>query len=371
MAAIFLKNVSLDRDHFSSERTLNLEIRDREFVVLTGPAGCGLSRILRMIAGLEATTGEVFLDERLLDAVPPKDRDVALIAKGYEPYPRMSVFDNLAFGLRRRRLSKPEVEKRVRAAAEIAGLKELLEDDGQLLDAETRQRIALARAMVLQPKVFLYDEPFSTLEPKAQMAGRAEIKKLYQRLPATMIYATHDPMEAMAMGGRLVVIAQGIVQQDGNAQSVYDESANLFVAGFIGKPGMNLVHGLLKQDRDALVFVEAGDGTIQLRLPSSRFAKAREFAGKPVVLGLRPEDVEVSPSPAERSATGFRALVEMVEAKGEGVDLHLQTGAHSLVCRSRRGNDHGPGGYRAQFEVNLEKAHLYDAESEALITANA
>jgi multiple sugar transport system ATP-binding protein len=368
MAAVVLKNVSLGRSDLSPEATLNLEIPDREFVVLTGPPGCGVSTILRMIAGLESGTGEIFLDERLLDVVSPRDREVALVPKDYAPYPRLSVFDNLAFSLRRRSFPKGEVEKRVRSAAEIAGLTEMLQRNAQLLDKEQRQRIALARAMALQPKVFLFDEPFSMLEPKMRMTGRGEIKKLHQRQPATMIYATHDPMEAMAMGGRIVVFARGIVQQDGNAQSVYEEPANLFVAGFIGNPGMNLVHGILKQDRDSLLFTEEGDGTIQLRLAGPKFLEARDFAGKAVVFGFRPEDVAISPSPAERSASGFRALVERVEPKGPEIDLYLQTGAHTLLCRSAGGNFDRQGGYRAQFEVNLDKAHLFDTESRALIT---
>lgn len=360
--------MSLGCSDVSPEGTLNLEIPDRQFVVLTGPPGCGVSTLLRMIAGLESGTGEIFLDERLLDAVPPKDRDVALVSKDYAPYPRLSVFDNLAFRLRRRSFPRGEVEKRVRSAAEIAGLTEMLESNVQLLDEEKRQRIALARAMALQPKVFLFDEPFSTLESKKRTTGRGEIKKLHQRQPATMIYATHDPMEAMAMGGRIVVIGQGIVQQDGDAQSVYEEPANLFVASFVGNPGMNFVHGILKQDRDSLLFEETGEGTIQLRLAGSKFLEARDFAGKAVVFGFRPEDVEIWPSPAERSASGFRALVERVEPNGAGTDLYLQTGAHTLLCRSGGGKIEREGGYRAQFELNLDKTHLFAAESGALIT---
>lgn len=368
MAAVVLKNVSLGRDDLSSGQRLNLKIRDREFMVLTGPRGCGISRVLRLIAGLEAGAGEIFLGERLLDATPPKDRDLALVSKDFAAYPRLSVFDVLAFGLRRRNFPKAEVEKRVQAAAEIAGLRELLERNAQSLDKEKLQRVALARAIALQPKVFLFDEPFSNLEPKTQMAVRAEIKKLHQRQPATMIYATHDPMEAMAIGGRIVVIANGIVQQDGDAQSVYEEPANLFVAGFMGDPGMNLVRGTLKQDRDSLVFTEEGDGTIQLRLADSKFLKAAEFAGKAVVLGFRPEDIQISPSQSERPASGFRALVERVESKGPEIDLYLQTGVHALVCRSRGGRVEREGGYRAQFEVTVEKVHLFDAETGALLT---
>jgi multiple sugar transport system ATP-binding protein len=360
MATVTLKNVQLGAEG------LNLEFRDREFVVLTGPVGCGNSAILRMIAGLEEVSqGDVHLGERRVNDVPPKDRDVALVAHAFAPYSGMSVYQNLAFGLTRRGFAQTEIKKRVLAVAEILGLQEPLERGPQSLSGEERQLVALARAMVLQPKVFLFDAPFLTLEPDAQRRGRAEIKKLHQRLPATMIYATHDPLEAMALGERTLVLDHGLVQQDGQAQSVYDSPRTLFVAGFVGSPPMNLVQGTLKQDRDALLFSEAGDGTIAIRLSASRFGAAREFSGKPIVLGIRPQDIEIAKSSngAERSPLSFRALVDRVEPRGAETDLHLQTGAHQLICRSRRWIEQGAGGHRFQFEIDLEKAHLFDPVS--------
>ncbi|HKP03160.1 MAG TPA: ABC transporter ATP-binding protein [Chthoniobacterales bacterium] len=368
MAGIILKNLSVARTSLAPESGLHLEIGDREFVVLTGPRGSGISTILRMIAGLEPSQGETLVDGRPLNGIPPKDRDVALVSKDYAPYPRMSVFDNLALGLRRRKFSAAEIKKRILDVAEILGLQALLDRDADSLGQEERQRVALARAMVLQPKTFLFDEPFSSLGTEVRLRGRAEIKRLHQRLPATIVYATHDPVDAMAMGSRTVVINRGMVQQDGSAESIYEQPANLFVAGFVGNPPMNLVHGTLKQDRDSLLFSEAGDGTIEVRLPGSRFPEARDFAGKPIVLGVRPEDLELcalaaGTGPVERASTRFRALVDRVEPGGAETTLHLQTGAHGLVCRTRRGMERREGGFRAQFEIKVEKTHLFDAES--------
>lgn len=368
MATVTLRNVQI------GAQGLDLEIKDREFVVLAGSVGCGSATILRMIAGLEEVLqGDIHLGDRRINDMPPKDRDIALVSHDYAPYPRLSVYENLALGMERRKFATAEIKKRIAAVAEILGLQEHLEHRAHSLSGEERQFIALARAMVRQPKVFLFDQPFSGLESDARMRGRAEIKKLHQRLPATMIYATHDPVEAMAMGERIVVLDHGVVQQDGKAQSIYDTPANMFVARFLGDPPMNLVHGTLKQERDSLLFSEAGDGTIAVRLPISRFAGAKDFLGKPAVLGIRPEEIEIgsATSGGERSWTSFRALVDRMERRGAETDLHLQTGAHELVCRSRRWVDQGEGGHRFEFEIELGKAHLFDPASGRRIMAES
>lgn len=369
MASVTLQNVQIAA--LPEGPLLNLEIADREFVVLAGPAGCGNSAILRMIAGLaEVPQGEILLDDRRINDVSPVDRDVAFVSRGEALYPGMSVHENLAFGLERRKFAKTEINKRIEAAAQILGLRELLQRGPLTLSGENRQLVAFARAMVLQPKVFLFDEPFSSLPLDARVRGRAEIRKLHQRLLATMIYATHDSVEAMAMGGRMVVLDRGVVQQDGKAKAIYDEPANLSVAGFVGSPPMNLVQGTVKQDRESLVFSEGDDGTIAIKLPVSRFAGAKDFLGKPVVLGVRPEEIEVasSSSGTERSPASFRALVDRVEPRGAETDLYLETGAHSLICRSGREIDHTEGGHRLQFEITLEKGHLFDPNSGRRIT---
>jgi multiple sugar transport system ATP-binding protein len=360
MAGITLKNVQV------GQGAINLEIKDREFVTLTGPLDCGSRAVLRMIAGLdEVSGGDIVLGEHRINDMLPKDRDIAFVTHDYAPYPGMSVYENLALGLERRKFAQAEIRKRILAVAEMLGLQEPL-DRKSRAKGEERQLIALGRAMVLQPKVFLFDEPFSGLDSAAQRRGRALIKKLQQRLPATMAYATHDPVEALAIGERTVVLNRGSVQQDGSAQAIYDAPANLFVAGFSGSPPMNLVRGALKQERDSLLFTETGDGTIAIRLPISK-----EYSGKPVVLGIRPEDIEIDPAAggAERSTNGFRALVDRIEPRGAKTDLYLQTGAHELVCRSRRWIDQGEGGHRFQFEIDLEKTHLFDPVSGGRIMA--
>lgn len=341
---------------------LNLEIHDHEFVVLTGPAHCGISSIVRTIAGLDAVSkGDIFIGDRRVNDLPPKDRDIALVSRDYAPYPRMSIHENLAFGLKRRKFPDAEIKKRVLAAAEIVGLQELLESKPQSLSSAHRQRIALARAIALQPKVFLFDEPFGNLEPKPREQMRHEIAKLHQRLQATMIYATHDPIEAMALGGRMVVVSDGgAIQQDGTALSLYDEPANTFVAEFLSPP-INLVQGTLKQERDTLVFSEQDDGTIEVRWLVSEFPAAADLVGKPILLGIRPEEIRVSPaSTSERSSGSFRAIVDLVEVIGAEANIYLRTGAHALVCRTGRSMDQSEAGHRLQFELNASKVRLFD-----------
>jgi multiple sugar transport system ATP-binding protein len=358
MAGITLRNVPV------GAAALDLDIKDREFVVLTGPRDCGALPILRVIAGLdEATGGDILFGDRRMNDVPPKERDLAFVAHDYAPYPGLSVYDNLALGLKRRKFAEAEIRKRILAVAQILGLPEPL-DRKPGVGTEERQQIALACAMALQPKVFLFDEPFSALDPIARSRGRAEIKKLHQRLPTTMIYATHEPTEALALGERTVVLDRGRVQQDGAVQAVYDTPANLFVAGFAGSPPMNLVHGALKPERDSLLFTEANDGTIALRLPISP-----GFSGKPIVLGIRAEAIEIAGAGAERSATSFKALVDRIEPRGAETDLYLHTGGHNLVCRTRHWVDPGEGGRRFQFEINLEKTQLFDPVSGQRIMA--
>jgi multiple sugar transport system ATP-binding protein len=340
---------------------VSLEIQDHEFVVLAGPSHCGISSIVRMIAGLDPVSkGDIFIGDRRVNDLPPKDRDIALVSQNYAPYPRMSVYENLAFGLKRRKFPSAEIKKRVLAAAEIVGLEELLENKPQSLSGAQRQRVALARAIALQPKVFLFDEPLANLEPKTRDQMRNTIAKLHQRLQATMIYATHDPIEAMALGVRIVVVNDGTIQQDGTAPSLYDEPANSFVAEFLSPP-MNFVRGTLKQDRDSLVFSEQDDGTIEVRWPISEFPAGRELIGKPVLLGVRPEEIGVAQlSTAERSSGSFRGIVDLVEVIGAEANIYLQTGAHTLVCRTGRRIEQREAGHRLQFELNASKVRLFD-----------
>jgi multiple sugar transport system ATP-binding protein len=345
---------------------VSIEIADREFVVLVGPSGCGKSTTLRMIAGLEEISrGDIFIGDKRVNDVPPKDRDIAMVFQNYALYPHMSVYDNMAFGLKLRRFPKAEIKKRVQDAAAILGIEALLERKPKALSGGQRQRVAVGRAIVRQPKVFLFDEPLSNLDAKMRVQMRTEITKLHQRLQATMIYVTHDQVEAMTMGDRIVVMNAGVVQQNDTPLKLYNEPVNLFVAGFLGSPPMNFIHGTLKQEKDGLLFQELEDGTIRVKLPVEERPAAREFVGKPMILGFRPEDIEVAKftKGQERTAASFPAVVDLVEPMGAETNLYLQTGAHTVVCRSQGTLDHRDAGHRMQFELNLRKAHLFDPTS--------
>jgi multiple sugar transport system ATP-binding protein len=367
MATVSLKSVSKTypgkngRD-LTVLNDLDLEVQDHELVVLVGPPSCGLSSVTRMIAGLDdISKGDIFIGDQRVNDTPPKDRDIALVSRDYAPYPRMSVYENLAFGLQLRKFPNAEVKKRVLAAAGIVGLEELLERKPASLSVEQRQRVAIGRAVALQPKAFLFDDALANLDARTRRQMRGEMAKLHQRLQATMIYATHDPIEAMAMGGRIVVMNDGIIQQEGTAQMLYDDPANTLVAVFAGNPPMNLVRGALKQDRDWLLFSEVEDGTIELRLPISEFLAGRDFVGKPVLLGIRPEDIRVAESTKpERYSGNFPALIDLVEVAGAETNLHVQTGAQRLVIRIQLGSNDLESGHRARFELKMDKLRLFD-----------
>jgi multiple sugar transport system ATP-binding protein len=344
---------------------VNFEVQDREFVVLVGPSGCGKSTTLRMIAGLEEVSrGDIYIGDRRVNDVPPKDRDIAMVFQNYALYPHMSVYDNLAFGLKLRKYPKPEIKKRVIDAAAILGIEQLLDRKPKALSGGQRQRVAVGRAIVRQPKVFLFDEPLSNLDAQMRVQMRTEIAKLHQRLQATMIYVTHDQIEAMTMGDRIVVMNNGIVQQTDTPLALYNQPANLFVAGFLGSPPMNFINGTIKQQGDFLLFTEIEGGTIQARLSMQDRPAAREFLGKPILFGIRPEAIELAQFSGSDSSIGsFPAIVEIVEPMGAETNLYLQTGAHTVVCRSQRALEHREAGHRLQFEMKLNKAHLFDPES--------
>jgi len=369
MAKVSVRNVSKiypgEKGHdVIAVKDVSLEIVDREFVVLVGPSGCGKSTTLRMIAGLEEISkGDIFIGDRRVNDVAPKDRDIAMVFQNYALYPHMSVYDNLAFGLKLRKFPKPEIKKRVLDAAGILGIEELLDRKPKALSGGQRQRVAVGRAIVRQPKVFLFDEPLSNLDAKMRVQMRTEITKLHQRLQATMIYVTHDQIEAMTMGDRIVVMNEGIVQQNDAPLALYNEPDNLFVAGFLGSPPMNFISGKLKQAGDKIRFSEIEGGTIELAFSAADRPVAREFIGKDVILGIRPEDLEVATftrKEGRAAGIGFPAIVDLVEPMGAETNLYLQTGAHTLVCRSQNAFDHREAGHRLQFEINLGKAHLFD-----------
>lgn len=366
MASVTLKNIAAA----GLTGVLDLTIRDREFVVLTGPNARECSAVVRIIAGLDdVSEGEILFDDRPMNDVPAKDRDVAFLSHDYAPYPDLSGHENLAIGLKRRQFGESEIRKRITAVGETLAIHDRLEVAARSLSFAERRFLGLARAMVRQPRVYLFDQPFANLTAGDARRGRAEIVRLHQRSSGTIIYATSDPGEALALGARTVVLDGG-VQQDDQAKMIYDAPANLLVAKFFGDPPMNLVQGTLKQERDGIAFAEAGEGTIALHLPALRFGVAAELVGKPVVLGFRPETVTIAGSTEQshRSGTSFRALVERAEARGGQTDLYLQTGAHELVCRSADWRNHS-GGSRLQFQIELEKGHLFEGENGRRVTA--
>lgn len=377
MAKVSVKNVfkiypgDKGRD-VTAVRDVSLEIADREFVVLVGPSGCGKSTTLRMIAGLEEISqGDIYIGDKRVNDVAPKDRDIAMVFQNYALYPHMSVYDNLAFGLKLRKFPKAEIKKRVVDAAGILGIESLLDRKPKALSGGQRQRVAVGRAIVRQPKVFLFDEPLSNLDAKMRVQMRTEITKLHQRLQATMIYVTHDQIEAMTMGDRIVVMNEGVVQQNDAPLTLYNEPVNLFVAGFLGSPPMNFLSGTLKQDGDKIRFSEIEGGTIDVAFPANERPSVREFIGKEMILGIRPEDLEVatfSRKEGKSLGIGFPAIVDIVEPMGAETNLYLQTGAHTLVCRSHGAFDHREAGRRLQFEMNLSKAHLFDPVSTNRLT---
>jgi multiple sugar transport system ATP-binding protein len=373
MARVSVRNVSKiypgDKGaDVTAVRDLSLEIADREFVVLLGPPGCGKSTTLRMIAGLEEISqGDIYIGDKRVNDVAPKDRDIAMVFQNYALYPHMSVYDNLAFGLKLRKYPKAEIKKRVVDAASILGLEGLLDRKPKALSGDQQQRVAVGRAIVRQPKVFLFDEPRSNPDAKMRVQMRTEIKKLHQRLEATLIYVTHDQIEAMAMGDRVVVMNNGTVQQNDAPLVLYNEPANLFVAEFLGSAPMNFINGTLKHEGEKIRFCEIEDGTIDVTFAAAERPAAREFVGQSVILGIRPEDIEVAKfnrTEGKATASGFPAIVDIVEPMGAETNLYLQTGAHTLVCRSQEALDHREAGHRQQFEMDLQKAHLFDPVSK-------
>jgi multiple sugar transport system ATP-binding protein len=353
---------------------VNLEIADREFVVLVGPSGCGKSTILRMIAGLEEIThGDISIDSQRVNEVPPKDRDIAMVFQNYALYPHMTVYKNMAFGLMLRHYPKAEIDQRVREAAQILGISdEQLQRKPKALSGGQRQRVAVGRAIVRKPKAFLFDEPLSNLDAKMRIQMRAEISKLHQRLQSTMIYVTHDQVEAMTMGDRIVVIKDGVIQQVDDPIALYDNPKNLFVAGFIGAPPMNFFHGTIQQDIDGLWFAEqSGDAgrnqgfRVAIEEPMAR--KLTAYVAKTVVFGVRPEDISDKPRASSSQLNqAVPAAVEVVEPMGAEIYVYLNTGGHTFVARVDS-REKIQVGQRFTTVFDMHKCHFFDAQTEESI----
>ena len=345
-------------------KDVNLEIRDKEFMVLVGPSGCGKSTTLRMIAGLEEISlGEVRIGDRVVNEVPPKDRDIAMVFQNYALYPHMTVYDNMAFALKLRHVDRKEIDRRVREAAETLGITDYLDRKPKALSGGQRQRVAVGRAIVRKPAVFLFDEPLSNLDAKMRVQMRAEISMLHRKLDTTMIYVTHDQIEAMTMGDRICVMKDGVIQQVDTPLAIYDNPANLFVAGFIGTPPTNFLHGRIA-DRDGRLVFENDRLSIPLREDWS--SRIRDRVGGQIVLGVRPEDI--GSSRAVAGAPTITATAVVIEPMGAETYLHLSLGDGTDTFLAKV-SPRLPVkvGEAVTLAVDLSNAHLFDPVTERAV----
>jgi multiple sugar transport system ATP-binding protein len=363
MAQVNLENVWKQFDSVVAVRDVSLTINDKEFVVLVGPSGCGKSTTLRMVAGLEEITkGTIKIGDRVVNDVPPKDRDIAMVFQNYALYPHMSVYDNMAFGLKLRKFPKQEIQQRVQEAAVLLGIQELLQRKPRALSGGQRQRVAVGRAIVRKPQVFLFDEPLSNLDAKLRVAMRAELKKLHDRLQATVIYVTHDQVEAMTMGDRIVIMKDGLIQQVGAPLEVYAHPQNQFVAGFIGSPAMNFISCSVSSKDGQLFFTNPG---LNLVVPSSRAKALAAYAGKPVTMGVRPEELREATA-QDPANTVFEATVEVVEPIGHEIYLDVKAGPVELIARVSPDTP-AKVGQKIKLAATVEKLHAFDPQTEKAI----
>ena len=359
MAQVMMKDLNKKYDEVHAVKDVNLHIRDKEFIVLVGPSGCGKSTTLRMVAGLEEiTAGEITIGDRIVNDLPPKDRDIAMVFQNYALYPHMTVYDNMAFGLKMRKFPKTEIAKRVGEAAEILGIQELLKRKPRQLSGGQRQRVAVGRAIVRKPAVFLFDEPLSNLDAKLRVQMRAEISKLQKDLKTTTVYVTHDQIEAMTMGSRIAVMRSGKLQQVGTPLEVYERPANLFVAGFIGTPPMNFIPAKLA-DGGATV-VASG---FRLPVPEALRAATANGEARQVVLGIRPENIREAAREGTGQTAPITARVEFVEPLGHEVIVHGRVGDDLIVAKTdpHRSPEIGSD---VPLVIEADAVHLFDASTE-------
>ena len=368
MARVELDHVRKVYDNgFTAVHDATFTINDGEFVVLVGPSGCGKSTTLRMIAGLESITGgTVRIGDRVVNEVPPKDRDIAMVFQNYALYPHMNVFDNMAFGLKLRKFPKPEIQERVQRAATILGIERILGSKPRELSGGQRQRVALGRAIVRKPQVFLFDEPLSNLDAKLRVQTRTEISKLHHHLSATMVYVTHDQVEAMTMGDRIVVLNDGHVQQIAPPLTLYDQPTNRFVAGFIGSPAMNFLEGHLESTGEAHVFV-AENARLPLPLAKNDWDLVAH-TNQSITLGIRPEDIKVASR--EHQAVSLPFHLDVVEPMGHEIVLYASAGSQTLVARVEPQPLPEPG-QRIALLLDPDRYHLFDGETGASLRLDA
>ena len=358
MARVILENISKSFGTVQAVRDFNLTIEDKEFAILVGPSGCGKSTALRMIAGLEEpTTGIIYIGDRAVNDLPPKDRDIAMVFQEYALYPHMSVYKNLGFGLKLRKFSKNEIDQRVREASEILGIQNLLDRKPKQLSGGQRQRVAVGRAIVRKPAVFLFDEPLSNLDAKLRVQMRAELSKLHDRLQTTIIYVTHDQVEAMTMGTKIVVMKDGLIQQIGPPLDVYNFPVNLFVAGFIGSPVMNFIPSHLRSQNGRL-FIDAE--SFAFPVPEQKAPYYQSLVGTDVNMGIRPNDIyDRLYAPGRLKGNLVRAVIDVIEPLGSEIHLNVTAGKHNFVaCVDAQTS------VRVHQEIelafDLDKMHLFE-----------
>ena len=358
MAKVTLENVSKIFGEVEAVKGISLDVEDKEFLVLLGPSGCGKSTTLRMIAGLEELSeGNIYIGEKRVNDVAPRDRDIAMVFQDYALYPHMTVYQNMAFGLKLRKFPKAEINQRVKEAAEILGIQNLLQRKPRELSGGQRQRVAVGRSIVRKPAVFLFDEPLSNLDAKLRGQMRTELSKLHDQLNTTIIYVTHDQVEAMTMGTIIVIMNDGVVNQMGAPMEIYNYPVNKFVGGFIGNPGMNFIDAKIIS-RDANLYVDTE--SFQLLIPAEKQPYLQDKVGREVILGIRPEHIEDAAFPDNTAVTdSFKAVVEVVETLGAEIQLDVVSGEHGLVARvdpRTKAKRH----QEISMAVNMEKIHIFD-----------
>ena len=364
MAQVILENVSKNFGSVPAVKEFNLTIEDKEFAILVGPSGCGKSTALRMIAGLEEpTTGTIYIGDRAVTDLPPKDRDIAMVFQEYALYPHMTVYKNMAFGLKLRKFPKQEIDQRVREASEILSIEQLLDRKPKQLSGGQRQRVAVGRAIVRKPAVFLFDEPLSNLDAKLRVQMRAELSKLHDRLQTTIIYVTHDQVEAMTMGSKIVVMKDGLIHQVGNPLDVYNYPVNLFVAGFIGSPVMNFIPCRLVSKEGRLILdAEA----FQLPIPEKKVKFYQSLAGSEAIFGIRPNDIYDGVYAPERvKGNRIRAVVDVVEPLGPEIHLNVASGKHNLTAVVDVQAIYRPH-QEIELVLDLDKMHLFEKDVPSL-----
>jgi multiple sugar transport system ATP-binding protein len=360
MATVQLKNaIKIYEGGNIAVKNVNVQINDKEFVVLVGPSGCGKSTVLRMIAGLEEiTSGEIYIDGKIVNNVPPKERDIAMVFQNYALYPHMSVFENIAFGLKLRKYDKNEIKQRVEEAAVILNLQDYLHRKPRQLSGGQRQRVAVGRAIVRKPKVFLFDEPLSNLDAKLRVQMRTEISKLHKNLGATMIYVTHDQTEAMTMGDKIVILKDGEVQQIGIPMELYNEPVNKFVAGFIGSPAMNFINGkLLRSDKMYFLIDKLN---VKIELDEMHYKRLQPYLDKEITIGIRPEDLSVSTE--KSSAEDISVQIEVVEPMGNETLLYFTLQNTQMIARGNPNQSYKTGSVYS-MHINKNQMHFFDKDS--------